>query len=381
MTICLSPGGSSIYNHSQLSSELLVATVDGVTQLKLADNGQWVKSAQTLTDHHVCALLHEPESGRYIAGTHDGGIFLSDDLNHWRASNGGIETPNIYSLAMTVEAGSTILYAGTEPAALYRSDDLGENWSRLDGLNRAANAETWTFPAPPFIGHVKTISIDPADPGHLFVCIEQGGLYSSVDAGENWIDHTAGMPNDAHRLLIHPQRSERVYLANGFFFSRSDDGGNSWFDMADQISRIGYADPLLCHPNRPELMVVAGGYATPDAWATGSAKSAIYRTEDGGDHWSQATEGLPEEIKPSFEAGCIEAAGEQSRIFLGNTHGEVWMSADHGASWRVVVADIPWVSKCFHADLIHGRLVLNEEDVQIPDELREKMAEMVDREG
>ena len=380
MTVCLSPGGATIHAANQFSDQVMVATVNGIVVIKESSNGSWRQIASHLQGHHVCALLQDPDSGRFLAGTHDGGIALSDDGENWHFSNSGLDIENVYSLARSQQDGDTLLYAGTEPAALFCSSDLGESWTRVAGLDGASNTDTWTFPAPPFIGHVKSIAIDPQNAERIYLCVEQGGLYSTEDGGSTWTEHTAGMPNDAHRAIIHPQRPERIYLANGFFFNRSDDGGQTWFEMADQISRIGYADQLVYHPNKPDSMVVAGGYATPDAWATGSAKSAIYRTSDGGENWTQASTGLPDEIMPSFEAGSIEACGSASRIFLGNTHGEVWLSCDEGESWQQIIADIPWISKCFHADLIHGKLVLSEDDVQIPDELRVKMAEMVDRE-
>ncbi len=380
MTVCLSPGGKTLHTATQFSDQLMVATVNGIAVINQTSPTAWRHRRSHLEEHHICALLQEPVSGRYFAGSHDGGIAISDDGENWHFSNEGLDIENVFSLAVSQKDGKALLYAGTEPAALFCSDDLGESWNRISGFDKAPNRDTWTFPAPPFIGHVKSITVDPQNSQRIYLCVEQGGLYGTSDGGETWTDYTAGMPNDAHRAVIHPQRPERIYLANGFLFNRSDDGGQTWFEMGDQISRIGYADQLVFHPNQPDSMIVAGGYATPDAWATGSAKSAIYRTTDGGDSWNQATAGLPDEIMPSFEAGSIEACADQSRIFLGNTHGEVWLSDDEGGSWQRIVADIPWVSKCFHADLIHGKLVLGDEDVQIPDELREKMAEMVERE-
>lgn len=380
MTTCLSPGGTTIYNNNQFSSQLMVATTQGLITLSEAESGEWHQSDSQLIEHHFCALLQTPE-GRFIAGSHDAGIFVSDDGTDWRPANQGLSVTNVYSLAVTERNGKTLVYAGTEPANLFVSEDLGESWLHLEGLNTVSNADTWTFPAPPFLGHIKTIAIDPHNSKRLYACIEQGGLYRSSDAGQSWTQLAEDLPNDLHRAVVSPVNPERLFIADGFFFNRSDDGGQTWFEMADLIPRIGYADQLVCHPNKPDHLVVVGGYATPEAWATGSAKSAIYYTRDGGDSWQQADQGLPAEMMPSFEAGCLEACADQSRIFLGNTHGEVWLSSDEGISWNKIATGLPWVSKCFHADLIHGKLQLSEEDIQIPAELREKMTEMVDRNG
>lgn len=379
MSICLSPGGGTHYDSPRFSTDLYVGTQHGVVRLE-ESAGAWREAGRFIPEHHVCALLREPVSGNYYAGTHDAGIFLSPDGRHWQAASAGLDITNVFSLASVRRPdGKVRLYAGTEPAALFQSDDFGASWQRLTGLETAPGHETWMFPAPPFVGHVKTISVNPFDADHIYVAVEQGGLYSSTDAGKTWTDHTAGMPNDAHRVVLHPTRRGRLYLANGFFFNRSDDGGKTWFEMKEQTRKVGYADVTLYHPRRPDLMFVAGAFATPDTWVKGTANSSVCRTRDGGDTWEYARGGFPDEIKPSFEGGCIESAGNACRVFLGNTDGEVWMSEDEGESWQRIAAGLPPVSKCFHADLIHGKLDLS--DVRIPDAIKGLMEQMVAREG
>ncbi len=382
MPICLSHGGTAIYDSEKFSSEVWVATQDGISVIQESGRrGAWREARRTLEGHHVCALLQEAQSGRYFAGTHDAGIAVSDDGEHWQFQNKGLENTNVFSLATIKTRGKPLVYAGTEPAALFVSVDLGGSWQRLTGLDHAAHRDTWAFPAPPFQGHVKSIAVNADDPDQIYICVEQGGLYSTQDGGKSWTEHTEGMPNDTHRVVLHPSRHNRIYVSNGFFFNRSDDGGRSWHEMASKIRRIGYADPLVYHPRKPDLMFVAGAFATPDTWIKGSANSSVSRTRDGGDTWQDVRGGFPDEILPSFEAGCIEACGDQSQVFLGDTHGEVWMTADEGEQWTCIVKGIPPVSKCLHADLIHGKLKLGDQDIKLPEELRQKMAEMVAREG
>jgi len=106
---------------------------------------------------------------------------------------------------------------------------------------------------------------------------------------------------------------------------------------------------------------------------------SIARSTDGGDSWQYARGGLPDEFKPSVEAMCLEAVGDACRVFIGNTDGEVWLTEDEGKQWRRIASGLPPVSKCFHADLIHGKLDLTE--VRIPDEIRALMEQMVVREA
>jgi hypothetical protein len=86
-----------------------------------------------------------------------------------------------------VSDGSKVkIYAGTEPAHLFRSDNLGETWYELDSLRKVPSVAKWTFPAPPNQSHVKNIAFDPADSNANYCCVEQGKLFRSKDSGLSW---------------------------------------------------------------------------------------------------------------------------------------------------------------------------------------------------
>ncbi len=182
---CLSPGGSAVYDSPTVAGRLLVGTQNGVVELEETTAG-WREAGRGLADHHVCALIGEPVSGNYYAGTHDAGVFVSPDGSHWQAASEGLDHSNVFSMASVRRAdGSVRLYAGTEPAALFESRDFGQSWQRLTGLEATTGREGWMFPAPPFIAHIKQIAIHPQNADLIYVCVEQGGLYSSPDAGKN----------------------------------------------------------------------------------------------------------------------------------------------------------------------------------------------------
>ena len=82
-------------------------------------------------------------------------------------------------------AGGVRIFAGTEPAHLFCSDDLGHNWAELPAL-RSGDTSQWNFPGPPHIAHTKHIAFHPHDPDTLFVSVEQGGLLKSADSGRTF---------------------------------------------------------------------------------------------------------------------------------------------------------------------------------------------------
>jgi hypothetical protein len=52
--------------------------------------------------------------------------------------------PGVFSVAVSAAEGA--VYAGTEPSALFRSDDGGETWRELTALLELPSRPTWSFP-------------------------------------------------------------------------------------------------------------------------------------------------------------------------------------------------------------------------------------------
>src|SRR5262249_43070671 len=153
-----------------------------------------------LPDKHIHALLIEPESGTIFAGVNHGTIFASaDDGRTWECRDHGLSKPDVYSLACTRLAGGPRLFAGTEPAHLFLSADLGHHATAVSS-RRAGDTSPWPFPAPPHTAHTKHIAVHPQDPRTLFVGIEQGGLLKSTDAGQTF-EVIRGMDDDVHRTV------------------------------------------------------------------------------------------------------------------------------------------------------------------------------------
>ena len=106
----------------------------------------------------------------------------------WRRLAVGLSHEHIYALAMRENSGVVSLFAGTSPAALYRSDDLGESWSEISSLRDVPGSDDWTFIPPPHHPHVKNIIFHPTEPETYFVLVEQGALLKTTDDGATWTE-------------------------------------------------------------------------------------------------------------------------------------------------------------------------------------------------
>jgi photosystem II stability/assembly factor-like uncharacterized protein len=360
MTIALSHGGPTIYQTGQQSQRVLVGTARGVTTIE-RDGAGWHVASEALTDKHIGAILVEPRSGTVFAGAYgDGSLYASlDGCETWSRRDRGLTEHNVYSLEAVELEGWVRLFCGTEPAKLFVSDDLGESWRELPGLRKVPTVDSWSFPGPPHVAHTKHITVDPRDPKTMYASIEVGGLLRSTDGGETWED-VPGMYEDVHRLLLHPQAPQHMYVSGGAGLWQSDDEGATWRNTTDLAHPIGgYPDQLLYHPAQPDLMFVASAEGPPNTWfAKPFAGARISRSLDGGATWQPLTNGLPDRMQGNVEAMCLEVTGADGEcsVFAATTAGEVFVSDDGGETWTLALSDLAPISKGGHyVPLMAGR--------------------------
>jgi photosystem II stability/assembly factor-like uncharacterized protein len=273
----------------------------------------------------------------------------------WTARDNGIAHRDVYSLGATRIGGRLRLFAGTEPAHFYISDDLGDNWREAPALRSSPNLARWTFPGPPHQAHVKVITVAPDDPKTIYASVEQGDLLRSTDAGETWTQLTGfggEFDSDVHRLVIHPRTPKRLYMMGGMGLWVSDDGGAKWERRSDAHSAIGaYPDQLTYVPSRPDTIVASGARGNPLTWfQTGTAASRIGRSRDAGRTWEIMRNGLPapEQFQSSIEAMSLEEWGAAYSMYAATTAGEVFASDDSGENWALIAHGLAPVSKWMH---------------------------------
>src|SRR4029434_5454866 len=136
MAIGLSHGGSTLYSSPSPSREVLVGTRESVViSARAGSASEWRLTHRALTDKHISAIIKEPESGLTFAGAFHGSVHASsDDGKTWEPRNNGLTETDVYSLAARRVNGQVRFFAGTEPAHLFTSDDLGLHWSEVPSL-------------------------------------------------------------------------------------------------------------------------------------------------------------------------------------------------------------------------------------------------------
>jgi photosystem II stability/assembly factor-like uncharacterized protein len=351
MIACLSPNGQNQNAGNAAATRLLVATLRGVSVLERAGTGSWADRGRKL-EGHCSSIMIEPRRGGIFAGMHSGGLFYSaDGGENWQPRSSGITIPHVYSLACA----GTVLYAGTEPAAMFASDDYGETWTEQPGVRETKGRDKWSFPSKPHEAHVKSITVDPRDPKVVYAAVEQGDLVKTTDGGATWrVLDDYSKPSDwtyrdIHLVVVHPDSSDELYMTTGMGLYRSRDAGETWQLLVDNSFRIGYPDHLIVSPADGDTMFMAGAKDDPGKWQTSHrAETTIVRTRDRVKTWADASKGLPDDRRPNIEAMSIAAWPGGFTLFAGNTDGEVFASEDAAASWTRIAAGLAPVTKGNH---------------------------------
>ena len=222
------------------------------------------------------------------------------------------------------------MYAGSEPSALFRSEDAGDTWRELPSLLTLPSSKEWSFPPRPETHHVRSIHPDLAKPNRLHVAIEAGALLRSDDDGQTWCDRVPSAPRDTHTLASTPDDPDRLHSAAGDGYFESIDGGDHWRRIVTGLEHQ-YCWSVAVSRAHPAIVVLSASRSPYAALSKEAANSFVYRRVGNGD-WRQLDDGLPKPLGlriPVIAASRLEAGG-----FYLSAGGEVYRSSDGGLLWE-----------------------------------------------
>ncbi|BAU81553.1 glycosyl hydrolase BNR repeat-containing protein [Streptomyces laurentii] len=288
-------------------------------------------------------------------------VFHSDDLGAtWTEppspavgfpEDTGASVERVWQLHPAPAHSPDVVYAGTEPAALFRSADGGESFELVRPLWEHPTRDQWV---PGGGGEaVHTVVTDARDPDAVTVAVSAAGVFRSRDGGASWDPANRGvsavfLPDQypefgqcVHKVAQDAGDLDRLYLQNHWGVFRSDDGGTAWTSIGDELpSDFGFA--VVAHPHRPDTAYVFPINADIDRVPAGR-RCRVYRTSDAGATWEPLTRGLPEGDHYGTvlrDAMCADGA-DPAGLYFGNRNGEVYASADDGDSWQLLGEHLP----------------------------------------
>ncbi len=309
----------------------------------------------------------------YVTDAYAGVHISTDNGRTWQPSNQGIPqqaglTGDGYPIfCLTIDPHDPqINWAGTSSTGhIYRSTDGGRSWEQRD------NGVSIEYDALTFRG----FTVDPRSSDIVYAMGETtwepgggpavwgqgtgGVVYKTVDAGEHWrVIWDGGMPSSLTRYAwIDPRNPDVIYISTGLFdrgavgegdpetdplggigILKSRDGGQTWQvqNEANGLEML-YVGSLFMHPENPDILLAAAGHTT-EARASyferyvnehGHTISGVFRTEDGGEHWTR--------VLTSANVGEVFAAVEictlDPEIAYAASDIAVYRSQDGGVNW------------------------------------------------
>jgi photosystem II stability/assembly factor-like uncharacterized protein len=321
---------------------IMVGTQNSLLVLESSNSG-W-NSRESLKGTNPQSIAFDPlNSGRAYCATFGNGLWRTDDngLTWSNIGKGVISSPYIMSVAVSpLNSGNKFnkVYAGTEPSALYTSNDGGDTWEMMKSLNDLPSSKAWSFPPRPWTHHVRWIEPDANNSDYVFAAIEAGALIQSHDGGRTWIDRNEEKgPYDTHTLATHSKAPKRLYSSAGDGYFESYDYGETWTRPMEGL-RHGYLFGIAVDSGNPDVVIVSASNGPSRSYVVENAETFVYRKDADSNGWKTVTDGLPRPRGTTITilAPSLKDAGQFCAV---NNHG-LFVSNDSGVSWREL--DIPW---------------------------------------
>jgi hypothetical protein len=273
-----------------------------------------------------------------------------------------------------------VVYAGTQPAGLFRSEDWGASWAPVDSVNRHQYRQYWGGTGG-LSSSLHSIEIDPRDPKHMYIAISSGGSHVTHDGGETWelcshravpkpetrrpfdeqfakyADLVSSLPNlppplppgvdpaaadEMHKMRIDPKNPDRLWGQSHIGVFRSDDGGGDWEDVTAGLPSF-HGFPIAVTRRAPDATFVVPLEFERENFRVCAGQFAVYRTRDSGKSWSRLTDGLPGpgDYQSVYRQGLDTDGLDPEGVYAGTSNGQLFASADGGDHWQRLPGTLP----------------------------------------
>ncbi|MEZ4422116.1 MAG: glycosyl hydrolase [Gemmatimonadota bacterium] len=259
----------------------------------------------------------------------------------WREIGPAITGGRISDLAVD-ESNPARFYVGTATGGLWKTTSAGMSWEPVfDDQPTSSIGAVALAPSNPNVVWVGT-----GEPQNRQSSPYGAGVFRSLDGGRTW--EAKGLVETRHvgAIVVHPRDPDVVYVAavghlwgpnpeRGVY--RTTDGGETWEKVLYVDEDTGAID-LVMDPGDPRTLFAATYQRrrTGFGFSADGPGSGIHRTLDGGDTWTELTEGLPDGDKGrigldvyrrdgNLVYAIVEGKDERARgIYRSRDRGDTW---------------------------------------------------------
>ncbi|REL26463.1 hypothetical protein DXX93_07625 [Thalassotalea euphylliae] len=271
-----------------------------------------------------------------------------------------------------VPSNPNIIYASAASGGVWKSENAGLNWQPIfDEEEWASTGALAVHPAIPDIVWLGTGEGNVRNSTSI-----GGGIYKSMDGGKTWQNMGLKTTERINRIALHPTNPDIAYAAAmGTLWSKNEDrgiykttdGGKTWQKIL-YVDNVTGASDIKMDPSNPNKLYASMWQFQrwPDKFESGGSGSGMYVSIDGGETWQQRTaaDGLPSgqlgritfdiaESQPSTVYALVEA--EKSALLRSDDGGDSWttVNSEHN------VADRPFYYSEIEVDPTNPDIIYN----------------------
>jgi len=226
----------------------------------------------------------------------------------------------------------------------------GGVWKSIDG------GVTYKSVFDKYSQSIGAVAVDQAHPETVWVGTGEGdtrnsvsvgsGIYRTDDGGDDWNPMGLADSERIARIAIDPSDSNVVFAAVlGRLWSdsaergvyRTADGGKTWQKVLFVNASTGCADVAIDPKNPKRLYAAMWDFRrSPDFFRSGGPGSGLWRSVDGGAHWTRLTSGLPEGALGRIAIGIAPSRPETVYTTVESARTALYRSDDAGEKWKLV---------------------------------------------
>jgi len=285
--------------------------------------------------------------GTKLHYSRDGGETFIETTAPTFSESSGLSLIGIWSIASDPNGR---IYVGTEPAAVFYSDDLGASWQLCDALMSVRGRADWIGAATE-APMVHSFLVDPRDANRLLIGISCGGVLESQDRGESWDYRSKGLKatylpdpdtetgQDPH-IIQRSANPEALWIQHHCGLFKSEDNARTWQDLSKAdgvVSAFGWA--LATDDSDPDLVYTVPSHSDVSR-VTVNGALFVQRSRDGGKTFECLRDGLPQShcYDICYRHG-LSARGDA--LMFGTTTGNLYTSDDKGETWQTFSCHLP----------------------------------------
>lgn len=243
------------------------------------------------------------------------------------------------------------IYIGTDPAALFYSDDDGNTWHLNEGFWKVEGRDKW-FGGGTDGTCLHSIMVHPENDDHLIGAVSVGGVLESKNRGKSWQYINKGlradfMPDpadlivqDPHLVEMSPSDPKVLWQQNHCGIFKSENGGELWQDLSKSKglkSAFGWA--VAVDEKNPKIAYTVPALSD-EIRVPSQKKLVVQKTTNGGKTWKTISKGLPQ--KYCYDIVYRHALTKKDKhLLFGSTTGHVYFSKNHGEAWKQLKYQLP----------------------------------------